>query len=74
MTTEVQIYFLAPFSASLVAQRVKDLPARQETQVPPLNQEDPLEKIIATQSSIPALEIPWREKPSSLQSMASQKI
>ena len=39
-------------SASLVAQTVKNLPAMQETQVPSLGQEDPLEKEMATHSSI----------------------
>ena len=41
--------------ASLVAQRVKHLPAMQETQVQSLGQEDPLEKEMATVSSIPGL-------------------
>ena len=38
--------------ASLVAQMVKNLPAMQETQVPSLGQEDPLEKVMANYSSI----------------------
>ena len=42
-----------------VAQRVKPLPAMQETQVRSLGREDPLEKEIATHSSILAWEIPW---------------
>ena len=45
--------------ASLMAQRVKNLPAMQETQVPFLGQEDPLEKEMATHSSILAWRIPW---------------
>ena len=55
--------------ASLVAQMVKNLPAVQETQVPSLGQEEPLEKGMATHSSKLAWRIPWTENPSSLQSM-----
>ena len=61
-------------TASLVAQRVKHLPAMQETQVPTLGQEDPLEKEMATHSSILAWKIPWMDKPSKLQSMGSQRV
>ena len=43
----------------------------QEMQVPSLGQEDPLEKGMATQSSIVAWEIPWTEEPGGLQSMGS---
>ena len=42
---------------------VKNLPTMQETQVPSLGGEDPLEKEIATHSSILAWRIPWKEKP-----------
>ena len=42
---------------------VKNLPAKWETQVCSLDQEDPLEKVMATHSSILAWEIPWREEP-----------
>ena len=49
--------------ASLVAQMVKRLPAVQETQVRSLGREDPLEKEMATYSSILAWRIPWTEKP-----------
>ena len=52
---------------------VKNPPAKQESQVRPLGQEDPLEKEVATRSSILAWEIPWTEKPGGLQSMGSQK-
>ena len=52
---------------------VKNLPATQETQVPSLGQEDPLQKGIATYSSIFAWRIPWTEEPGSLQSMGSLK-
>ena len=60
--------------ASLVAQWVKNLPAIQETPVRFLGQEDPLEKEMATHSSIPAWEIPWAEEPEGLQSMGSQEL
>ena len=46
----------------LVTQTVKNLPAEQETWVRPLGQEDPLEKGMATQSSILAWRIPWTEE------------
>ena len=55
-----------------VAQSVKNLPAKQETQetqVQSLGREDPLEEETATHSSILAWEIPWTEKPGKLQSM-----
>ena len=52
--------------ASLVAQMVKNLCARQETQVQSLSQEDPLEKGMATYSSILAWRIPWTEEPGGL--------
>ena len=52
---------------------VKNLPAMWETQVQPLIWKDPLEKGMATHSSILAWRIPWIEKPGRLQSMESQK-
>ena len=52
---------------------VKNLPAKQETWVQPLGQEDPLEKGMATHSSVLAWEIPWTEEPGGLQSMGSQR-
>ena len=58
--------------ASLVAQRLKRLPTMQETRVQSLGQEDPLEKEMATHSSILAWRIPWTEEPGRLQSMESQ--
>ena len=58
---------------SLVAQMVKNLPAMQETQVQFLGQEDPLEKEMATHSSILAWRIPWTDKPGGLQSMGLQE-
>ena len=50
----------------MVAQTVKRLPTMQETWVRSLGQEDPLEKEIATHSSILAWEIPWTEEPGGL--------
>ena len=53
----------------LVAQMIKNPIAMQETQVGSLGQEDPLEKEMASHSSILAWEIPWTEEPGRLQSM-----
>ena len=53
---------------------VKNLPARQGTQVGSLGWEDPLEKEMATRTSILAWRIPWTEKPGGLQSMGSQRV
>ena len=52
---------------------VKNLPAVQETWVPSLDQEDPLEKGMATHSSILAWRIPWAEEPGGLWTMGSQE-
>ena len=57
----------------VIAQLIKNLPAMQETQVRSLGQEDPLEKEMATHSSILAWKIPWREEPGGLQSMGLQE-
>ena len=63
---------LSTFSqASLVAQLVKNLPAMWETWVRFLGWEDPLEKEMATHSSILAWRIPWTEEPGGLQSTGS---
>ena len=59
---------------SLVAQMVKHLPTMCETWVQPLSQEDPLEKEMATHSTILAWKIPWAEEPGGLQSMGSQRV
>ena len=59
--------------ASLMAQTVKNLPAMQVTQVRSLGCKDPLEKGMATHSSILAGKIPKTEKPGRLQSMGLQK-
>ena len=68
------ISLLANSWASLVAQRIKRLPAMQETQVRSLGREDPLEKEMATRSSILARRIPWTEEPGGLQSTGSQRV
>ena len=57
------------FEIFLVAQMVKNLPAMQVTWVQSLSQENPLEKGVATYSSILAWRIPWTEEPGGLQSM-----
>ena len=57
-----------------LAQSVKNLPAVQETQVRSLGQENPLEKEMATHSSILAWKISWTEEPGGLQSMGSQTV
>ena len=56
-----------------IAQLVKNLPAMQETWVRPLGSEDPLDKEMATHSSILAWRIPWTEEPGTLQSMGLQE-
>ena len=53
---------------------VNNLPAVQETQVGSLGQEDPLEKGMATHSSVLAWRIPWTEEPGGRQSMGSQRV
>ena len=60
--------------ASLVLQRLKHLPAMRETWVRSLGQEDPLEKEMATHSSILAWRIPWTEESGGLQSVGSQRV
>ena len=72
---EVEVQYGPPWEisgASLVAQMVNNLPAMQETQVQPLDQEDPLEKGMATHYSILAWTIPWTRDPGGLQSMGLQ--
>ena len=59
---------------SYMAQMVKNLPAMQETWFRSLGWEDPLEKGMATHSSILAWRIPWTEEPGRLQSMGSQRV
>ena len=60
--------------ASLVAQMVKRLPTMQETQVQSLGWENPLEKEMATHSSILAWRFSWMEEPGRLQSMGLQRV
>ena len=57
-----------------MAQMVKNLPAMQETWVRSLGQEDALEEVMTTHSSILAWKIPWTEEPDRLQSMGSQRV
>ena len=58
----------------MVAQRIKNLPAVQETQVQSLGQEDLLEKEMATHPHILAWRIPWTEEPGGPQSMETQRV
>ena len=58
----------------LVAQRVENLPAMQETQLPSLGREDPLEEEMTTHSRILAWRVSWTEEPGGLQSMGSQEL
>ena len=57
-----------------MAKKVKNPPPIQETQVQSLGQEDPLEKGMATHSSILVWRNPWTEEPGRLQSMGSQRV
>ena len=59
---------------SLVAQRLKRLPAMRETWVRSLGREDPQEKEMATHSSTLAWRIPWTEELGGLQSTGSQRV
>ena len=72
-----EVHILSKFiklGASLEPQMVKNLPAGQETQVQSLGQEDPLERSMATHSSILACRIPWTEELGRLQSVGSQGV
>ena len=68
MVSKIQRPSLIYVGLPLVAQMVKSLPAVRETQVRSLGQEDPLEKEVATNSSILAWKIPWMEEPGKLYS------
>ena len=68
-----RVHFSRPGS-SLVVQTVRRLPAMQETRVPSLGREDPLEKEMAIHSNTLAWKIPWMEEPDRLQSMGSQRV
>ena len=61
-------------SFSKLQEMVKNLPAVQKAQVRSLGRDDPLEKGMATHSSVLACRIPWTEEPGGLQSMGSQRI
>ena len=67
-------HFYLVIGASLVAQKVKYLAAVQETWIRSLGQEDPLEKGMATHSSIVAWKIPWTEELGRLLSIGSQRL
>ena len=64
---KVDIFHLLGFNS------IKNLPAMQEMWVLPLGQEDPLEKGMATHSSLLVWEIPWTEEPGGLQSIGLQE-
>ena len=58
----------------MVAQRVQRLSAMRATRVQSLGRDDPLEKEMATHSSILAWRVPWMEEPGRLQSTGSQRV
>ena len=70
---DFQYFSCLSLRTSLIAQMVKNLPATWEIRVQSLGQEDPLEKEMATHSSILAWRLPWTEEPSRLKSMGSQR-
>ena len=73
----VNVNILTPIllnGTSLVALLVKNLPTLQEIWVLSLGRDDPLEKGMATHSSILAWRIPWTEEPGRLKSMGSQRV
>ena len=72
--SNVDAFDMVPEVSSLVAQRLKRLPAMQKTWVPSLGWEDPLEKEMATHFSILAWPIPWMEEPGGVQSTGSQRV
>ena len=69
----IQLDIYMYLQASLVAQTVKSLPARWETQVQPLGRDNPLEKEMATHSSILAWEILWTEEPTRLHGVSKSR-
>ena len=80
MQTFTKPFIMLPISALFYISRglpcgsvVKNPPARQESRVQSLGQENPLEEEMATYSSILAWTIPWTEEPGGLQSMGLQK-
>ena len=79
--SELKLYPIPQLTSSAHAelkrastQMIKNPPAMQETRVPPLGWEDPLEKGMATYSSIPAWELPWTEESGRLQSMRVERV
>ena len=76
LTSQWVFGFLIGFSygASLVVQLVKNPPEMQETWVPSLSWQDPLEEGMATHFRFLAWRIPWAEEPGGLQSMGSQRV
>ena len=62
------------FGAFQVTLMIKNLPGMQERQVQSLGREDPMEKDMATFSSILAWRIPWTEEPGGLQFIGSQRV
>ena len=62
------------YGAYLVAQTVKNLPKMQETQIQALGQDDPLEKEMATHSSVLGWRIPGTGEPGGLPSMESHRV
>ena len=74
-TLQILFYVVCKYYlASLVAQMVNNLPVMQETRFQSLGREDPLEKGMATHSSILAWRIPWTVEPGRLQSMGAQRV
>ena len=71
-TLQVDSLHVEPLGKLLVSQKVKNLAVTQETQV--VGWEDPLEKGMATHSSVIAWRIPWTVEPGRLQSLGSQRV
>ena len=74
LRSQTNISVLPSRDNSLVVQVVKNLPAKQETQVRSLGWEDPLKKGMATNSSILAWRIPQTEEPGRLQSQSQTRV
>ena len=74
VTTLTAVCYYLNYRASLEAQMVKNQPAMRETWARSLGWEDPLEKGMATHSSILGWSIPWAEEPGGLQSMRWQRV
>ena len=72
LTDIIQMYNV--LSCPLKDLNIKSMPAMQETWVPSLGWENPLEKSMATHSNILAWRISWAEEPGGLQSMGLQRV